>query len=349
MRRILLLTLMLLLVFPAAAFAQDGGQALWDLTEESTVENLGFQFNYPAGWVLGTNDATPGFRIAENQADLDAVLDSDPETNTKGFSISLIGLALKDLGMDATTPLEDVVTALTTAAGITEQDRTELPVATRRSIVIFGVNSLDRPGIASIWLQKDAKENDVVVLFSIGGSEASSDLAYSWGQILGSVTPIGALPFGDTPLVSPNGDFTMSYPDGWFVSSDQPGAIAEAEADLTGGDTPTGAATVVIESKLADLNGKVTDLSSLLDLVRTNQAWDEAILPTEHIVLDQPAFMFAGANESSPGGWALVTAFIWNDTAVIIGTLFPSEEKFNELKPTYLAMLQSLTPTEPAS
>jgi hypothetical protein len=227
---------------------------------------------------------------------------------------------------------------------VTEQGRTEIGVMSRRSILVFGTSNSGRFGVGNFWLQ-----DGIVVAMSISAPESSTDLGYSWGQILSTITPLNALEFGDTRLTSPTGDFTISYPKDWFLAKDQPGAVVELESDLSKLRDPEGAAIVIVESKLSDLGDKVTDMASLQEFMRTVQKWDDTIIPSEHIILDQPAVTFAGKNEAIPGGWGVITAFIWNDTAVFVATAYPSEEKFTELLPTHIAMLQTIKATASTS
>ncbi len=342
MRRFFLFALLALFVIPAAAFAQDG-KALWDLTSEFTVADLGFKFNYPAGWVYSTDN---GIYLAETQADLDVQLDGDDSTVPQGFSIGVVGVSLETVGLEPDAKLEDVVELVLAQAGITEQDRSELSVMSRRSISIFGVNKAGRPGIGSIWLQ-----NGYIVVMNVGGAEASSDLAFSWGQILGSVNPVGALEFADTPLTSPNGDFTIAYPKDWFASEED-GGVAELEADLKtirGTGTPEGTVVGVIQVKLADLGKDVTDLESLAASMKTGQGWDDTFIPSEHILLDQPALTYVGETESVPGFTVIITIMAQDDNATIIAVAVPLKDKVEDFMPTYIAMLASIKAVEKAS
>src|SRR5690349_20827760 len=115
MRRLFALALLMLLVIvPTAAFAQDAtpeatDQAIWNLSQKFTVTDLGFQFNYPEGWVT---DSSAGIKLAENQDDLNTLLDTDDTTNPKGYAIFLSGASVTTLGLKADAKLDDVVHAL---------------------------------------------------------------------------------------------------------------------------------------------------------------------------------------------------------------------------------------------
>src|SRR5690242_10450395 len=157
MRRLFVLAfLMVLAIVPAAAFAQDAtpeatDQAIWNLSQKFTVTDLGFQFNYPEGWVT---DSSAGIKLAENQDDLNTLLDTDDTTNPKGYAIFLSGASVTTLGLKADAKLDDVVHALVTSTGITEtESRVDEPIMARRSVTTIGTLPNGRGYIATVWLQ----------------------------------------------------------------------------------------------------------------------------------------------------------------------------------------------------
>jgi hypothetical protein len=343
MRRFFLIAVLALFVIPAAVFAQDG-KALWDLTNTFTVADLGFQFRYPADWVY-SNDK--GIVIADNQADLDAQTDSDDTTIPEGYVINLNGVPLDALGLKPDAKLEDIADILVKQAGVTEnQQRANLAVMSRRSLTMFGDDKNGRSGLATIWVQ----DGNLVVM-TIGAAKYTSDLAFSWGQILGSITPVGALELGDKPFTSPNGDFTMSYPKDWFAS-EKDGGIAEIEDDLKtmhSSTPPKGIAVAVLEAKLSQVGTDVKDLDSLVASMKKAEGWDDTVIPSEHLILDQTAWTYSGKSESLPGFTVIATLMVKDEDTTIIFVAVPDKEKVEDFMPTYLAMLASITAVEKAS
>lgn len=341
MRRFFLLAFLALLIIPAAAFAQDAtpeatSQAMWDLTPVFTVTDLGFQFHYPAGWV---QDTSSGITLAENQDDLNASVDKDDTTNPQGYTMSLNGVPLDALKLKPDAKLDDVVDLIVGAAGITEtESRFDLAVMSRRSVTVVGKGKDGRVGLANIWIQ-----DGIVVVFTLGGPEMNGDVYYTWGLIIGSMSPTGALEFSDTPLASPNGDFTMSIPKDWFTDAKQPGVAVEKKDDLSSSSSgPHGFATVMIEGKLSDISPDAKDLTDLAAFVVKAQSLDETVVPVEQIVLGVPALTYTAPSSKKDGSINTYTVVLREDgTAVIIGLYSASEDDFKTIWPTYLAMLSS--------
>src|SRR5688572_29412636 len=136
MRRFLMgLLLLLLLVLPFSTFAQD--QELgWELGEDSFIDitDIGFRFYYPVGWVWGSSSG--GISIAETQADLDAQLDDDDTTVPEGRVMSILGIPLESLPADEPQSMDDYADFVVEVGEITETERIELPIMSRRSISV---------------------------------------------------------------------------------------------------------------------------------------------------------------------------------------------------------------------
>ncbi len=343
MRRFFLLAILALFLIPAAAFAQDG-KALWDLSNKFTVSDLGFTFYYPADWV---SNSDKGIVIADNQADLDAQTDGDDTTIPEGYVINLNAAPLDALGLKPDAKLDDIADVLVKQVGVTEnQERANLAVMSRRSLTLFGEDKDKRSGLATIW-----EQDGYLVVMTVGASEYTSDLAFSWGQILGSITPVGALELGDEPLTSPNGDFTIAYPKDWFAS-EKDGGIAQVEDDLTtmhSSTPPKGIAVALLEAKLSQVGPDVKDLDSLVASMKKAEGWDDTVIPSEHLILDQTAWTYSGKSDSLPGFTVVVTLMVKDQDTTIIFVAVPDKDKVEDFMPTYLAMLASIKPVEKAS
>lgn len=337
MRRIFALVLgLMLLMIPAVVGAQDN-QLIWDLDGVYTVSDLGFKFPYPKTWVT---DSSNGIRLAENDADLAAVMDSDAATQPEGYTISLNALPLETLGVEAGATLDTVVDALVEATGITEtESRIEVPVLSRRAITVIGTDASERNGLATVWVQ-----DGYVVVFGLGGPELSSDVGFTWGTILGASTPLDALTFSEKPFTAQSGKFTMDYPEGWFTDEGI-GGITENEADLTSVDAPTGVAFSVAERNIADIAPDATDLAGVLAVAAKQLGWDQdpSIVASENVVLGQPALTMTGPAPTAEGAFLAVTVTMLDEETVLtIATFYPSEEHRTSFAPTRLAMIKSI-------
>ena len=261
MRRLVLIVLLLLVALPFAAFAQDE-ELVWDLDSENymDVPDLGFQFYYPLDWVYDTSN---GIVFAETEDDLAAQIDDDDNTVAEGVTISVRGIpvsALPDLGEEPT--LDNIVDFAVEAGGIIESERIETRVLARRAIGVIGENAQERPGTAFFWLQ-----DGIVVTASVGApdQETLNGLLYTWGVVLGSISPLNALELSEEPLVDSISNFSISYPADWTVDPNQPSAVYESADD--------------IGAEFADVTGSIFTLvdGALTDMGINPEAKDPAL------------------------------------------------------------------------
>ncbi len=192
MKRILVLILivgLLVAVSPLVTVAQNT-DAVWDLTEKFTVQDLGIEFNYPTGWFYDTSN---GITFAESKADLRAAVDDDDKTQPDGTVFNFIAFPLTDVKqrVGKNAKLEDMADLVVELREITEkEDRVEIPVMARRTISAFGEDTNRLGHIATMWQQNDF----LVVLNMLAPNyKTAVKSAYSWGQLLGSMVPTGAL------------------------------------------------------------------------------------------------------------------------------------------------------------
>ncbi len=349
MRRIFLFVVVLLLVIPSAAFAQEAtpdatNQAVWNLNQKFTVTDLGFQFSYPEGWVT---DSSSGIKLTENQADMNTLLDKDDSTNPKGYAIFLSGVPVTALNMPADSGLNDVVDTLVKTAKFSEsQTRVDEPIMAYRSVTLIGKSASNEQSIVTIWLQS----GNVIVL-SMTGPTVDQNVEYTWGMLLGSITPTNALDLTDTPLQSPNGDFSMNYPVGWTADK---GVAAQDKDDFAGmssNEKPkNGIVVVMLESKLSDIGRDVFDLSSLGNSMHKTEGWDDSVVPSEFIVAGQPALNYTGPVPKDDQAVQVYTLFLKDaDNAVIIAVFAPTQDDLTAFMPTYLTMLGTVKPIASSS
>ncbi len=344
-KRILLGVLMLaLMVGVPAAVAAQSKNTTWDLTEKLTFTDLGFNFNYPAGWDY---KATPssGVFFAENKSDLDAVTDGDNKTLADGSTIQMIGTKVSQLasalGTDDPT-LEQIADFVVESRGITEkEDRIDVPVMTRRTLAVFGADRAKQGWILTIWRQGDF----VIGAFMTSPSyDEVVQLAGSWGALLTSIKPNDALALSKNtmPLAKVGAEF--NYPQGWYPNPKNANLVYELKSDLQD-SASEGMLLAGVEQTLADMQLKKN--ATIDDVVASNiesLALVGTVRREEFILFGQPAVTIRGTNGS--GQFALLTQVILKGIVVQIGAISPDEAAIDTFEPTFIAMLQSLQATK---
>jgi len=342
MRRLCLVMLFALVALPVMAQDQT---PVWDLSADNylDVQDLGFRFYYPLGWVWGSGDN--GIAIAETQADVDAQLDDDSETRPKGKIITILGVPLAALPEEVLAGGLDTVTDFVVESGdIAETERFELPVMARRSIWVTGENSSGRFGVGTFWLQ-----NGYLILTSLGAPDEPtiSESIFTWGFTIGSIEPLAAEDLGDGALVSDVSQFTMNYPDSWTADTDLLvfELLEEMSSDVT---SLKGIFLSVADQPLADLD---FEADATLEDVSTSLAGafglDETATHEEFVFLDQPAIVSWGEIDDGSGGkrGLILTSSVVDGNAVVFVLLAPTVERAAEFMPTWVAMMQSVTST----
>ncbi len=340
-QRLLLWALVLALFIgvPVAVVAQDS-KAVWDLSENLTFTDLGFNINFPAGWVYGATNGN-GVFFAETEDDLAQVTDNDANTLGSDSTMQFIGSQIDDLanliGTEDPT-LEELADFVAQSRGITENEaRVEIPVMTRRSLSVLGEDAAGQGWIVTIWKQGD---------FAIGAFLTSPSydetvrVAFSWGNILGGIRPNDTLTLGKDTMPFANVGAEINYPKGWTPDPANANIVYELESDLQDGGSE-GYLLIGIEQSLAQL--ELEDDATLEDAVEANIAIYELTEPIrreEFILLGQPATVIRGTDGSGQHG--LLAFTIVDDIVVQIGVISPDEETLDTFEPTFLAMLQTL-------
>jgi hypothetical protein len=349
MRRLFVVLLFTLLVLPFAAVAQDQPLA-WELNATSYLDlkDLGFRFYYPSGWVYDTSNGN-GVQLADTQANLNAQIDGDDNTQPNGLSIVIRGIpltALSDLGTNPT--LDTIADYVVKIGGLTEIQRVEVPVITRRSISIFATTNTDRAGIASIWVQ-----NGFLILASLGGQDTQSinDLAYTWYVTLSSIAPIDPLPLSTDLLSDESSHFTINYPANWTPEPDQPSTVYELADDIGKGvNDVKGSVFTFSDAALSDLQlPEDATLDDVIAKVKPAFDLDDTVRREEFVFLDQPAVTLSGEptpTSKGAGHGLIVTIGLVKGHAIILVLVTPTVDAVATLMPTWVSMLSSVTSTE---
>lgn len=337
-------TLIVAFVVPLSVSAQDDEYTqVFDLSETFTVTDLNFTFPYPTGWVVDTSD---GITIAETEADLAATIDDDETTFAEGYVIQLNGLSINDLeGMlDIETAQVDEYAALVAELGGVEVSETfENIVLAHRAAMFAGVSTENgRPGIGSVWIQ-----DGVLVVFSIStGDTLTSDLAYTWGVLLGSARAIPGVDLDATYEVTDFG-FSIDYPADWSVVEDETGIrIYELESDAAnddGPEAPEGIAFGLIFSTVEELGIEQPVYSDLFDLAPLVLSPVETYSTEELVVLGTPGVAVNGIDETDMG---VISGIFSNEATgqvVLYAVITPDIVTLADFLSTSYAMLQSIT------
>lgn len=339
-RRLLILTLVVCLLTVSVVTGAQDYEEVWDLTDTFTVEDLGFEFKYPAGWFYDTSN---GITLAESKADLRAAIDDDDNTQPEGTVFNLGAILINDLeGQLGKNPtLEDMADLVVELRQITEKEaRIEIPVMARRTLSVFGEDNLRAGRIATLWQQGDYA---VAAIMNAPNYKTAVNTAYSWGQMLGSMTPTGALELSANTVSLTRVNAEMNYPHGWYPNPDNLSVIYELKSDMRN-ESSEGHIIIIAEQTLDELNlGRRATAEDVAEANIKILGMEEPIRREEFILLDQPAIAIRGADVS--GQYGLVVQTVVDGIAVQIAVLSPSEEAVDTFEPTFLAMLTTLYST----
>ncbi|MEQ8672344.1 MAG: hypothetical protein RLP44_15680 [Aggregatilineales bacterium] len=341
MRRSILLLLLALFIFPLAVSAQDDNVLLFDLSETYTDEELSLEFPYPADWVF--DDSTETLYMAENEADLAAELDDDETTNAEGYTITLGTIPVAALQLENPT-LDEAVDIIVAAVGLNITETVEVPIMTRRSIVVIGVDEDGEAGLASMWLQ-----NGLVVVFSMGTpeDEVSGDTGFSFGNIIGAMLSLPAEGFELTEVQElPDFGVAINYPTGWIAVTTETGVrFYETEEDAANdasGAAPVNYAVAFLFTNVSEMGlPEGFAYSDFPDLAQTLFEPTEIFSIDEHVILDIPGILLVGASElqATAAGIFLDGE---NDRALVVGVSAPDPQALTDFQSTGIAMFQSL-------
>ena len=343
-RRILLSVMMLALIvlaLPVAA-AQDS-QSVWDLTENIKFTDLGFNVNYPSGWIYTATDSA-GVFFAENKADLAAVTDDDNTTLGENSTFQLIGTKIEGLKetVGENPSLEQLADFIVKNRGITEKEqRIEVPVMTRRTLSVLGEDGANQGWILTVWRQGDYA---VGAFLTSPSYKETARFAFSWGQLLSSIMPNEPLPLSKNTVDLPGTSAEISYPEGWYPDPEHTNIVYELKSDLKN-NTNEGFLLVDAEQTLKSLNFKEdTTLDEVVDANIASLSLTEPVRREEFILLGQPAITIRGTDGS--GQYLMMTQTIIDGSILQIGVIGPDEKSIDVFEPTFLAILQSLHSTK---
>jgi hypothetical protein len=332
------LALLLLMIGTPLVIAAQDSKSVWKLTEDLRGTDLGLDIKYPAGWTYQATEGS-GIYLAEDKADFKPITDDDPTTIAKGLTIQLIGTKTVELMsvLGDKVTLDDLADYVVKSRGVTEKEpRVDVPVMTRRARIVLGVDQADQGWILAFWHQG---EYYMGAFLTAPSYDETLKVAFSFGQMLGIITPLDALPLGDGAMNFSKTQSVMSYPDGWVLNPDKPGTIYELESDLKI-DTPEG---LTIRTTEVTLEGakldKDTTVSHLVDNIIASLGLKEPVEREEFILLGQPAITIRG--QVSEKQYAIATQTIVDGYVLQIAVIGPDEETVTKFEPTFISMLQS--------
>jgi hypothetical protein len=135
-------------------------------------------------------------------------------------------------------------------------------IMARRSLVVLAE---DRNGLGivyTLWRQADSV---MVASLLAPDYEAILEHAFSWGQLLRTITPTNVLELSDNVIDLTNSGLEVNYPAGWYPNADEPGTIVEFKSDLNS-DIPEGIQLLILEATLTDMG--LDEDADLDDLTR---------------------------------------------------------------------------------
>jgi hypothetical protein len=178
MKKLILMIVCWLLVVVPVVGAQN---TLWELDTEFPVTDLQIVFDIPASWVSVSRN---GVFLAENSADLAALMDNDNATQPAGYTMTLTTVPVTSLRLDEFS-LEDAAPQLLQGMRISQTYET---AAVARAVYgVTGVNAQGRAVISHLWLQ-----DGQVVTFSLNtpDNQVSRDATFTWTTINETIRPL---------------------------------------------------------------------------------------------------------------------------------------------------------------
>ena len=272
------------------------------------------------------------------------VVQADPSAADRLGQASSVGPNLYLVSVDQNADLDTLADFLVEAGQITEKERFEVPVLSRRAIWVMGENSVGRSGVGTFWTP-----NGYVILANLGGPDEAtiSDLMFTWGFTVGSMKPLQAETLGEGMLASDVSQFTINYPEGWTADTDV--VVFEIQEEMSSDvSSLKGIFLSVIDAPLTEIG---FEPDATLEAISTSMGGsfglDETATDEEFVFLDQPAIVSWGEIDDGSGGkrGLILTSSIVGENAVVFVLIAPSLERAEEFMPTWVAMMQSVTST----
>ena len=151
----------------------------------------------------------------------------------------------------------------------------------------------------------------------------------------------------------PGFGFSIDYPAGWSAETrDTVTVIAELKSDLStafqdDGPPDEGAGISLDQRTLVYMRGiglgEEPTLENLFDLNKAFFQWQESVEPQEAEAFHSPALAVSTSNDEA---WSHTLMGYANDRAFLLQISAPSEEKLDDLMPTWEQILASIQPVE---
>ena len=292
-----------------------------------TLPELGIAFSYPADWTF--KEVKGGVTISESADDVAPQLDDDPDTIPAGYVITVLHFA----GVEAGAKLDDVVDSVLEQLNFDELTREEVPIVSRRTIMVGGLSSRGRQVMGNFMLV-----GTTLYQFAVSGPDGDDNIGTIWEDLMASFVPADAAPLGES-FQGPVSKLTLQQPEGWSTEANYPNTYFENAADLKNPAQPTGVIVSLIEM---DVTGMGMETQGVLDLAYQTQGWDKTQVPAaEHIIAGQAAYVVKGESKSAPGFYGIIAAVKIGEAAVLVAAVAPSEDQLNAFEPTFYAMLMN--------
>jgi hypothetical protein len=158
---------------------------VWDDRYDIPSLNLSLLVN--SEW--RTNAQNDVYTFTQTQADLEALLDSDPATTAQNTAYRLIVLPLAQIGIDIRQAnILDITRQLLTG-NLTIEHSLNFSVAGRRAIVATGINTEGRGALTAVWT---TREQLFVLAMGVGAGETYEAYGFTFGAFLGGIRVLGA-------------------------------------------------------------------------------------------------------------------------------------------------------------
>lgn len=208
----------------------------------------------------------------------------------------------------------------------------------RRSLVVLAEDKNGLGIVYTLWRQADS-----VMVASLLAPDYQTILeyAFSWGQLLSTLTPTNALELSDNAIDLTNTGLQVNYPAGWYPKPEEPGTVVEFKSDFNS-DVPEGIQMVTLEATFTDMGlDKDATLDDVVEATIEGLALQEPFRQEEFIIAGQPAIMLAGTDGENH---VLFTEALINDQVIIIAARAVDGDRLAEFEPTYLSILQNIAP-----
>jgi len=300
---------------------------LLNLTQTFSVLDVPFEFKFPANWVFTFSQGS--ISIAENQADLAAEADRINSTQPTGNTITLNAMPLQLLGLSPTSTFSDIESYIFNLNALSVEQTLEVPVMMHRSVTFTGLRADGRHGLTTFWVQ-----NGSLVIFSLNTPNATTtdQLTFSWGQILSSLRPAGALPLGAAVDV-PNAGIRFSFPLNWDIT--------QTSDPFTVEDQVSGSKVFTFAAPVTDfVSNRNAALETVTDSVIASLNIPSVALREEMVIFNAPALAFIG--QTTDGVWMRGLVTVGDGQVFLFIQSAPSKESLDSLEPTWITMLQTI-------